>query len=60
MKQIIRLLELNKGHLARLADSSATGQYNDTNVLVTIVNKPKSPPASFLPLTVIIKIHFYC
>lgn len=38
--------------LARLADSSATGQYNDTNVLVTIVNKPKSPPASFLPLTV--------
>ena len=29
MKQIIRLLELNKGHLARLADSSATGQYND-------------------------------
>lgn len=46
------MLAINKGQLARLADSSATGQYNDTNVLVTIVNKPKSPPASFLPLTV--------
>ena len=50
---IYRILELNKGQLARLADSSATGQYNDTNVLVTVVNKQKSPPASFLPLTVI-------
>ena len=43
---------MNKGHLARLADSSATGKLNDTNVLVTIVNKAKYPVASFLPLTV--------
>jgi polyribonucleotide nucleotidyltransferase len=45
-------LELSHKTLARLADSSATGQYNNTNILVTVVNKPKNPPASFLPLTV--------
>lgn len=46
------VLELNHKVYARLADSSATGRYNDTNVLVTVVNKSKQPPASFLPLTV--------
>lgn len=45
---------MNHKTLARLADSSATARFNDTNVLVTVVNKPKSPPATFLPLTVII------
>ena len=46
-------MELKKGELARIADFSATGQFNQTNVLVTVVSKPRPSPASFLPLTVI-------
>ena len=46
-------IELNYKNLARLADSSATGRLNETNILVTVVNKRKPQPASFLPLTVI-------
>lgn len=38
--------------MARMAESSVTGKYNDTNVLVTVVTKPKYPAASFLPLSV--------
>jgi hypothetical protein len=47
-------IELNYKNLARLADSSATGRLNETSILVTVVNKRKSQPASFLPLTVIL------
>lgn len=47
-------MDLNHNVLARLADSSATGRFNETNVLVTVVNKPKGSQATFLPLTVII------
>ena len=35
-----------------MAESSATGKFNDTNVLVTVVTKPKYPAPSFLPLSV--------
>jgi len=42
---------LRSGDLARLADSSATAQLNDTNLLVTVVCKAKTG-ATFLPLTV--------
>ncbi|CAF0929476.1 unnamed protein product [Brachionus calyciflorus] len=51
MKYQTGTLELNHRTLARLADSSATGQFNGTNILVTVVNKPRLSPASFLPLT---------
>ena len=48
-----RTMELKKGELARIADFSATGKFNQTNVLVTVVSKPRPLAASFLPLTVI-------
>jgi polyribonucleotide nucleotidyltransferase len=47
-----RTLYLEHGNLARLADSSVTAKYNETNVLATVVNKFKPGVASFLPLTV--------
>ncbi len=42
---------LKSGELARLADSSVTAQFNDTNLLCTVVTKPKKD-STFLPLTV--------
>ena len=45
---------MKKGELARIADYSATGKFNSTNVLVTVVSKLKPSNSNFLPLTVIL------
>jgi polyribonucleotide nucleotidyltransferase len=50
---------MSHGSLARMANFSAIGRFNDTAVLVTIVNKLKTPPATFLPLTVIINFFLH-
>lgn len=46
-------LEIQTGKYARLADEGVAASLGDTAVLVTAVNKAKSPPSAFMvPLTV--------